>query len=341
MTSTYETNRQALLLLSGVAAAFPLLVASHGVRAFGPTVVKMATVEHEDSPVGRQLREIGQHLGAESDGLVRIKVFTGGSLGDEEELLRRTAEGSLQVLAASAEGLGRVVPELGLLGCAFLFFDERHARRALDGPVRTLVRPLLESKGLVPGSWTEMGFRSWYTREKPVREPADLRGLRLRVGEGAARSELLRRLGAIPGDVAPRKMLESLEREQLDGFEAVPSTALAASWYRGIRHLTLSRHGYRAGMVVYSSRWFDGLPEELRQALTDIPHRYRERARSAVRAMTPGLLEVLRRRGVEIHRLKARERERFVDATREPLNGIAGRAGTRGRKLLEAVAGAR
>ncbi len=321
--------------------ALALVVSGDGARAFGPTVIKLATVEHERSSVSEQLRELGRHLKAAAAGLVRVKLFAGGSLGDERQLVSRTAEGSLQAVAVSAEGLGHLVPEMGLLGSAFLFADERRARRALGGPVGKLLKPLLQSQGLEPGRWTESGFRSWYTKNKPVRAPEDLRGLRLRAGEGSTRAELLRRLGALPVALAPPRVAEELASGRLDGFEATPFEALASCWYREIGHLTLSRHGYRAGMIVYSSKWFRGLSEALRQALLRVPRQIPKRVRERVRSLDARALEVLRRRGVEIHQLRSEQRKRLVRATRAPLRALAGETGQRGRELLRAVNGAR
>jgi TRAP-type C4-dicarboxylate transport system substrate-binding protein len=328
-------------MLTAAVAALSLLGPRDTAHAFGPTVIKMATTAHADSPVGRQLRELGRHLDEANGGLVRIKLFTGGSLGDEARLLNRTAKGSLHVAATGTEALSRMAPELGLLDCAFLFADARHAHRSLDGPVHTLVKRTLERCGLVAGTWTETGFRSWYTKKKPVREPEDLSRLRLRVEADGAALRLLRGLGAAPAVIAPGRTAESLALGELDGFEAVPSDALAGSWYRSARHLTLSHHGYQAGMVVYSGKWFEGLPEGVRRSLTDIPDRFRQRARSEVKAMTPGLLEVLRQRGIAIHELDAKQRKRFVAAAREQLKELAAGIGDGGRKLLEAVDRAR
>ena len=327
-------------LLAAV-AVLALAVSGDGARAFGPTVVKLATVEHERSPVGGQLREFGRYLEAAAEGLARIKLFTGGSLGDERQLLRRTAEGSLQVVAASAEGLAGPVPETELLGSAFLFANERHARRALDGPVRELLRPRLQGQGLEPGPWIERGFRSWYTKNKSVHEPEDLYGLRLPAEKDSARAEVLRRLGALPVAQPTAGVSESLASGGLDGFEATPSEALASSWYRGTGHLTLSRHSYRAGVIVYSGKWLRGLPEALRQALSSVPRQIRKRARERARSLDARSLEILRQRGVEIHQIRARQRRRLVRATRKPLRAVAREMGREGQKLLRAVKVAR
>ena len=102
---------------------------------------------------------------------------TGGSLGDEPGLSRRTVEGNLQVFAGTAEGLSQMVPELNVLNAPYLFSSARHADRALDGPVRKRLRPIMARRGLVFGAWTAFGFRSWYTRNRAIRRPQDLQGL--------------------------------------------------------------------------------------------------------------------------------------------------------------------
>ncbi len=321
-----------------VCLALPGLLASHErVGAQSQIVVKIGTVAPEGSPWADQLHRFGRHLTKQSEGRIRAKVLLGGSLGDEAKLVRRTLEGSLQVFAGSVEALSSTVPALGVLHAPFVFRNPQHAGRSLDGPAKRLVQSALLDAGLVFAMWSEWGFRSWYTRERTLRKPEDLKGLRLYAGPDQGRADYCRVLGAGLAPVSVGDVSKALREGNLDGFEATPIAAVASSWYRWVGHLTLSRHSYQPGIVVYSKHWFDGLPEQMQHALARVPHGFAAETRKSVRAVADALFEILRDRGVAIHELTRRERTAFAAATRQVPRTLAGRAGPTGWKMLRAI----
>src|SRR5690606_19712995 len=197
------------LLSAGLCALLSLAAHEEPAAAQEQIRMRIATVAPEGTPWEKQLRRLKQHIESESGGRIRVQMFMGGSLGGEKALVRRTAQGSLQAFGGSAAALGTLVRELDVIEAPYLFDDAAAADRALDGPARQLVASAIERRGFTFGLWAENGFRSWYTKERPIRQPSDLNGLRMRSQESEVHLQTYRAFGASPVAIDVTNVLTS------------------------------------------------------------------------------------------------------------------------------------
>ncbi len=299
--------------------------------------MKIATVAPEGTPWEKQLRDLKRHVESKSGGRIQVRMFMGGSLGGEKALVRRTAQGSIQCFAGSTAALGSLVPELNVIEAPYIFSSAEEADAKLDGAAKPIVQSAVDARGFHFGFWAENGFRSWFTKDTPIRAPSDLEGLRMRSQEAPVHLETYRAFGANPVPIDVTNVLTSLQTGVVDGFDNTPLFAFATSWYQAANHLTLSRHSYQPGIVVYSKTWYESLPEDLQGILDSIPQSLVVSGRQGVRQMEPILLRNLARRGITIHEPTAAERAAFVAASRAVPDRVARKAGRNGRALLRAL----
>ncbi len=300
--------------------------------------MRIGTVAPEGTPWEQQLRGLKRHIEAESGGRIRVRVFMGGSLGGEKALVRRVSQGSLECFGGSTAALGSIVPELNVIESPYLFETAAAADAALDSaPVREQIGRLASAKGFTFGIWAENGFRSWFTRETPIRQPTDLRGLRMRSQEARIHIATYEAFGATPNPIDVTNVLTSLQTGVVDGFDNTPLFAFATSWYQAARHLNLSEHSYQPGIVVYSRTWFETLPADLQTMLTNIPTAIVTDGREQVRRMDPILIQNLQRYGIDVHRPTPAERTAFSAIGRPVADRVAGQVGAGGRSLLKAL----
>lgn len=329
---------------AGLLAALAATVAAFGLpelrvaSADDPILMKIGTVAPEGTPWEKQLTEVKKYIERETQGKVKVKTFMGGSLGGEKQLVRRVAQNTLQAFGGSTAALGSIVPEMDIFEGPYLFEDESKADRVLDSEaVKAQVRSLLEAKGLKFALWAENGYRSWFTKEKPIRSPESFRGLRMRSQESEMHHEIYRAVGADPVPIDVTNVMQSLQTGMVDGFDNTPLFAFATSWYQSAKHLILSRHSYQAGIVVYSKRWFDGLPPDVQQVLLSVPQSMVDDGRQAVRKMDPILIRNLQRFGIEVYTPSASEQGAFRSATSKVTAKVAAKLGAKGKKLLETI----
>ncbi|HJL03460.1 MAG TPA: TRAP transporter substrate-binding protein DctP [Polyangiaceae bacterium LLY-WYZ-15_(1-7)] len=318
--------------------AFVLAAGDSSAGAQSTIEMKIATVAPEGTPWEKQLRSFRRYVQENTNGRVQVKMFMGGSLGGEKALVRRTAQGSIQVFGGSTAALGSLVPELNVIEAPYLFDDAQEADRALDNDaVRSQVASLVSARGFQMGFWAENGFRSWFTKDRAIRQPSDLQGLRMRSQEARIHLATYRSLGANPVPIDVTNVLTSLQTNVVDGFDNTPLFAFATSWYQAARHLNLSEHSYQPGIIVYSKRWFDGLPDDIKQVLTNVPGDMERSGRRNVRRMDPILVRNLERYGIQVHRPSASERQAFAQATSSVANRTASKIGSGARNLLRAI----
>jgi TRAP-type C4-dicarboxylate transport system substrate-binding protein len=299
--------------------------------------MKIATVAPEGTPWEKQLRELERYVESNSGGRIKVRMFMGGALGGEKALVRRTAQGTIQCFGGSTAALGSLVPELNVIEAPYLFSSTSQADTKLDGAARPIVQRAVAARGFHFGLWAENGFRSWFTKERAIRTPADLSGLRMRSQEAMVHLETYRAYGANPVPIDVTNVLTSLQTGVVDGFDNTPLFAFATSWYQAANHLVLSRHSYQPGIVVYSKTWYDSLPADLQQVLDSIPESMVTSGREGVRQMEPILLRNLARRGIDVHEPTADERRAFAEAASGVPNKVAAKAGPHGRALLRAL----
>ncbi|MBN1656657.1 MAG: TRAP transporter substrate-binding protein DctP [Deltaproteobacteria bacterium] len=330
-------TRKAAVIITAISALIGQLSTHDRVNA-DHIVIKIATTAPEGTPIEKQLLDLKSFITKETQGWVRVKIFTGGSLGDDKKLVERTLNGTIQVFAGTADCFCEKVPEVCVLQAPYLFSGEAHAARALEGPVSKQLASLLPDRGFVLSMLTEYGFRSWFTKQGPIRRPGDLKTLRLPVRHAdKAQQELFRILEIAAVEMNVTEVRENLRRGTLDGFESTPVEAAASSWYRSVKHLTLSEHSYQPGIVVYSKKWFDGLPERLKVSLARIPNQLVKDERIAVRALNANLLTNMQQRGIEIYRPSSKEKGWFIRYGDRISKALVGAAGGGGRNILQAI----
>ncbi|MDQ3033365.1 MAG: TRAP transporter substrate-binding protein [Myxococcota bacterium] len=336
------SRKQLVLSLTVLSLAISALVVvlspreqAHAQETF---TMRIGTVAPEGTPWEKQLRTLKTHIESNSGGRIKVRLFMGGSLGGEKALVRRVSQGSLEAFGGSTAALGAVVPELNVIEAPYVFDNVEQADRALDSaPVREQVGRLVSAKGFVFALWAENGFRSWFTRERPIRAPADLRGLRMRSQEARVHIATYEAFGATPNPIDVTNVLTSLQTGVVDGFDNTPLFSFATSWYQAARHLNLSEHSYQPGIVVYSSTWFNSLPPDLQEMLRTLPQSLTTEGRQAVRRMDPILIQNLERYGIDVHRPTPAERAAFAAIGRPVQDRVARQIGAGGRSLLQAL----
>jgi TRAP-type transport system periplasmic protein len=301
-----------------VAAAAALAVAGGapaGARGEGKVfVMKVATVAPDGTPWAEALRRWKDRIEKRSGGRIRVRTFLGGTLGDENELVAKCRRGQVEAVGVTTASVASVVPELAVVEIPYLFRSHAEADHVVDHVLTARVEPIFRRYGLVFGYWSENGFRHIGTKRRPVRAPADLKGLKFRAQESPLHLETWKALGAAPVPIPATEVLTAMQTGTVDGLDSAYLYFVAASWHRTIQHFSLTAHIYQPGLVVFHRDWFDGLPADLQAILVEEGRALQVRGRRAIRALDKDLEAIMEREGIRIHRLSAAERRAFEAA---------------------------
>lgn len=198
-----------------------------------------------------------------SNGKMKINVFPDAQLGGERDLAEGTRLGTVD-MAVSAAGsvLPLWVPEFQIVEMPFLFRDRAHAYKVLDGDPGNELKGMAEKKGLkVLGFW-EVGFRNMTNNKRPIQNPKDMQGLKIRVQQSKVYVEMMKSLGAIGAPIAFTELYSALQQGVVDGQENPIATIRSMNYFEVQKHLSLTFHTYTPGAVMISPKLWNSLTSE-------------------------------------------------------------------------------
>jgi TRAP-type C4-dicarboxylate transport system substrate-binding protein len=273
--------------------------------------LKIATVAPAKTPWANLLTDYKKAVEKASAGKIKVKVFLGGTLGDENATVRMTSRGQIQGVGASTGALGTIVSELDAIEIPFMFRNANEADYVLD---KFLLEPLekkFKDRGMVLAFWSENGFRHFASNWGPVKAPADLKSRKVRSQENFAHIEMWKALKAAAQAIPTTEVTTALKTGAVEGYDQALLFAIAAGWHSQVKHLTLSAHIYQPAAIAFNKDWFDKLPADLQKVLIDEGRAIVRKGRDAIRKMNPKLVEIVKQAKVQIHTLSAAERAEF------------------------------
>ena len=245
----------AVLAFAGVALAAP------------PIVLRFSHVVAVDTPKGQAAEFFRRRAEELTGGRVRVEVFPNSTLYKDREEIEALQLGAVQMLAPSLSKFGPLgVAEFEVFDLPFIFKDYDALRKVTQGPVGKALLAKLEAKGIVGLSYWDNGFKC-FSATRPLRTPADFRGLRMRIQPSVVLDAQMRALGALPQVLAFSDVYPALRAGVIDGTENPISNLYTQRMHEVQRHLMLTNHGYLGYATIVNKRFWDGLPGDVRKQL--------------------------------------------------------------------------
>jgi tripartite ATP-independent transporter DctP family solute receptor len=268
-------NRQALSFLCvGVVLGVLLSTATYigllrvqrsgGGGATHTTILRFAHGLDQNHPVHAGILHFAERVAALSGGELQVRVFPNGQLGSEPECVEQVQRGALAMSKTSAGPMESFVPAMAAFSLPYLFRDEDHYWNVLNGPIGQELLTAGASVGLHGLCYYDAGARSFYTVNRPVLAPGDLRELKIRVQPSKLARELVASLGAGPTPIPWGELYTALQQSMVDGAENNPPSFFSSRHYEVARHFSLNEHTRVPDMVVFSRKIWDALPPHQR-----------------------------------------------------------------------------
>ncbi len=210
-----------------------------------------------DYPTVMAVRYMGQLLDEQTDGRLGIKVFQGGQLGSERDTMEIMAMGGIDMGRINIAPFNAIAP-LSIVPCLpFLFKDIAHSRRVFDGAPGRKVLDSFEEFGIKGLVYYDCGSRNFYGSKGPIRTPADLAGMKLRVQNSDVSVAMIDALGADATPMYIGEVYQSLVQGVIDGGENNWPTYFTERHHEVAPYFTRSQHVMTPDMVVMSMhRWY-------------------------------------------------------------------------------------
>jgi len=282
-------------LLAAWAGAFAF--AFSAVAQAQPIVIKFSHVVAVDTPKGKGAEYFKKLAEERTKGRVKVEVYPNSSLFKDGEEMEALQLGSVQMLAPSLAKFGPLgVREFEVFDLPYVFDDYADLHKVTGGPVGAGLMKKLESKGIVGLAFWDNGFKVM-SANKPIRTPADYKGLKMRIQSSKVLGDEMKALGAIPQVMAFSEVYQALQTGVVDGTENTPSNFYTQKMQEVQKYLALSDHGYIGYALITNKKFWDGLPADIRTALEGAVKEATTYANNIAQKENDDALEAVRKSG--------------------------------------------
>src|SRR3984893_18405931 len=266
---TSITRKQFLASAAGLAVAMPTIWRPGRTYAQGSVTLKLGHPHTPLHPTQAMATRFSEMVAAKTGGAIRIQVFSGNQLGSEVNIVSGMQTGIVDMAFHTTGFLESFFPRIQVLDLPFLFRDAKTAETLLDGPIGQGLLGDMPTKGIYGFVWGHYGWRETETASQPVREPSDLKGLKIRIQPGAVFAASFRACGAIPVVMDLSEVYIRISQKTVGGV-ALPFLAIVSSKiYEVTKFAGLTNHVYNAGALMASKVKFDRLEAAHQKAIRE------------------------------------------------------------------------
>ncbi len=325
------TMRKLMVGVLAVAlSGFPLLSAAQQ-----PTVIKFSHVVAVDTPKGKAAEFFAKRAGELTKGAVKVEVYANSTLYKDKEEMEALQLGAVQMLAPSLAKFGPLgVKEFEAFDLPYIFDDTNELHKVTQGALGMSLLAKLEPKGIKGLAYWDNGFKS-FSANKPLRTPADFRGLKMRIQSSKVLESQMRSLGALPQVMAFSEVYQALQTGVVDGTENPHSNLYTQKMFEVQKYITLSNHGYLGYAVITNKKFWDSLSSEIRGQLEQAMKEATDYANKIAQDENDQALEKVRASGKsQIYTPTAEERAALKKAMLKTHSDMASRIG---KETIDAI----
>jgi len=263
-------------------------------------VIKLAHGLDPSHSVHKAMEFMAEYVFEKSQGEMRIDIYPSEQLGSERECLELLQIGSLGMTKVSCSVLEGFVPSMSVLSLPFIFRDEAHKFKVLEGEVG---RELLldgEEFWLRGLCFFDAGSRSFYTKDKPILKPSDLEGMKIRTQESPTSMKMVTALGGSPTPISWGELYSALQQGVVDGAENNPPSFFLSRHYEVCKYYSLDEHTSVPDILLISTKIWEDLTPDLQKILQEAADQALQVQKVLWKKSSEHALEQVRQAGIEI-----------------------------------------
>jgi len=261
---TEFSSRRRMTVAAALAAAGLALAGSASAQA--PIVIKYSHVVADQTPKGQAALKFKELAEKALPGKVQVQVFSNSQLFGDGKEMEALLLGDVQIIAPSLAKFAKYTKKLQIFDLPFLFDDIEAVDRFQDGPKGQELLKSMNSKGIVGLGYLHNGMKQ-LSANKPLRTPADAKGLKFRIQTSDVLEEQFKAVGGNPQKLAFAEVYQALQTGVVDGTENPWSNIYTKKFHEVQKYIMDSNHGVLDYMVIANAGWWNKLPPDVRKAL--------------------------------------------------------------------------
>jgi tripartite ATP-independent transporter DctP family solute receptor len=252
-------------------------------------------------PVHKAMEHMKERLTELSGGSVHVDIYPSSVLGNETQCLEQLQNGSLAMTKTAAAAIENFIPEMQVFSLPYVFKSREHYWNVLNGEVGQELLQKGESKYLRGLCYYDGGSRNFYTKEKAIQSPEDLKGVKIRVQNNATAIAMVKAMGGSPTPIAWGELYSALAQGTVDGAENNLPSFTTNKHYEICKHFSLDGHSRVPDILLMSSKVWEKLPPQVQQWVQQAADESREFQKDLWTQKTLEALEEAKKHGVTIY----------------------------------------
>ena len=248
-----------------LAAAFVL---AHTAAAAAPIVIKFSHVVADQTPKGQAAIKFKELAEKKLPGKVEVQVFPNSQLFGDGKEMEALLLGDVQIIAPSLAKFGKYTKKLQVFDLPFLFDDIEAVDRFQDSGKGQELLDSMSKKGIKGLGYLHNGMKQ-LSANKPLKTPADAKGLKFRIQSSDVLEAQFKAIGANPQKLAFSEVYSALQTGVVDGQENTWSNMYTQKFYEVQKYITETNHGVVDYMVIVNAPWWEKLPADVKKGLNE------------------------------------------------------------------------
>lgn len=278
-------------------------------------------VAEGDYPEYNALVRFKEYVEFKTNGEITVRLFPGNQLGGEREMIEQVQQGSLELTFPADGAMAGFYPPIQVWSIPYIFESAPVAWEVINGPFADAMRKdILEQTGMRALAFSQNGFRSFTNNIRPIIDPADMAGMKIRTMESPVFMELVNSLGATAVPISGAEVVMALRQGVVDGQENPPAVVYSGGHGEVQRYYTLNEHVFGLHVIIANEDWFSSLSAGHQQIIKDA---------ARVMAWTENLQKtegdwlysrkLQEELGMQIHVSSPEQKAAFRDITQDPV----------------------
>lgn len=298
-------------------------------------VIRFSHVVAQDTPKGLAAERFKALVEQRSQGQMRVEVYPNGMLYGDHDEIQALALGAVDILAPSLSKFSRLgLTDFDVFDLPFLFEHASDVSKVTQGPVGQELLQKLQRQQWVGLGFMGNGFKHM-SANKPLLEPSDYVGLKMRVQTSRVIAQQMRSLGATPVALSFSETHKALAKGIVQGTENPLSNFWTQRMHEVQSHITLTAHGYLGYAVITHQRFWNSLPKNMQDLIAQAMKEALEFGNLIAEEQNEKALKAIQASGkTQIHPLSAEQRQRLKAAVKPVYDQWTRQ---HGQRLLDAI----
>jgi tripartite ATP-independent transporter DctP family solute receptor len=245
---------------------FVFVAALCAAPAFAGTILKFSSIHEPSHPSAFTAEFFAERVKQMTKGEVEIQVYHSRQLGDARDNVENVRNGSIAFTSVSISNLSQVLPVMDAWSLPFIFKSDDHYWYVLNDPKAMEFMKQLEPKGMKTLTWITSGARNFFT-QKPIRTPADMKGMKIRVMASPVMINTMKAMGASGVPTAWGELYTALQTGVVDGGENNHPSVISMKFYEVSKYYTIDEHMRIPDINIISTKVFDKLTKSQQAAV--------------------------------------------------------------------------